>query len=120
MPVRISGRMALVAAALAAVSAAALVAVDEDPLRGAPSRIAGPYANLLDDSTDLGPARDSDVQVTAALRTASRPGSLISWAGEHGLAVRWDTGDEWAFVEGPAGPGLLCLAAATGGAGCAA
>jgi kumamolisin len=102
MPGRISGRKALLAAALAAVSAAALVAVDEDPLRGAPSSIAGPYANLLADSTDLGPARDSDVQVTAALRTASRPGSLISWAGEHGLAVRWDTGDEWAFIEGPA------------------
>jgi kumamolisin len=102
MPVKISRPKALAAAALAAVSAAALIAMDGDPDWAAPGRIAGPYANLLEESIDLGPARDSAVQVTAALRNASRPGALIGWAREHGLAVRWDSGEEWAFVEGPA------------------
>jgi len=102
MPVKTSGPKALAAAALAAVSAAALIAMDGDPDWAAPGRIAGPYANLLEESIDLGPARDSAVQVTAVLRNASRPGALIGWAREHGLAVRWDSGEEWAFVEGPA------------------
>lgn len=99
---RICAPKALAAAALAAASAAAVIAVEEPSDQGVPSRIAGPYSALLAESTDLGPARDSDVQLTAALRSDARPGALIGWAGEHGLAVRWDTGQAWAFVEGPA------------------
>ena len=90
-------------AVLTAVSvAAAMCAVG---CRGAPisdARIGGPYADLLDSSTDLGPARDEHVQVTAALRDARRPERLIAWSDEQGLSVRWRDGDAWAVVEGPA------------------
>lgn len=101
MPVPItSNRRALTAAALAAVTVAAMVGV---VTRSAPAdRIGGPYAALLDASSDLGPARDSTVQVTVALHGDSRPERLLGWGRENGLTVRWDTGDEWAFVEGAA------------------
>ncbi len=92
----------VLAAAMAAAGAAALIAVDDDPRGDVPARIAGPYAALLAESTDLGPADESDVQVTAALRDGTQPDALIGWAAEHGLAVRWDTGTAWAFLEGPA------------------
>lgn len=64
-------------------------------------RIGGPYAKLLNASTDLGPARGGRVQLTAALRAGTRPDRLIDWAGVHGLTVRWRTDDRWAILEGP-------------------
>ena len=68
------------------------------PLR---STIAGPYAALLDASTDLGPAAGDRAQITAALRNASSPDRLMHWARSHGLSVRWRNGANWAVVEGP-------------------
>ncbi|MCI4674228.1 S53 family peptidase [Candidatus Mycolicibacterium alkanivorans] len=62
--------------------------------------ISGPYAALLASSTDLGPARTDHVQLTAALRGASRPDLLMGWAQQQGLSVRWRPGDTWAILEG--------------------
>lgn len=64
--------------------------------------ISGPYASLLESSTDLGPARTDHVQLTAALRGSARPALLMGWAQHQGLSVRWRPGDTWAFVEGAA------------------
>ncbi|MET0699876.1 MAG: S53 family peptidase [Mycobacterium sp.] len=64
--------------------------------------ITGPYASLLAASTDLGPSRAGDVQLTVTLPTAARPAALLDWAGAQGLAVRWRTGDAWAIVHGAA------------------
>ncbi|MEI7718032.1 MAG: S53 family peptidase, partial [Mycobacterium sp.] len=61
-----------------------------------------PYARLLAGSADLGPARDTRVQLTAALRDDSRPARLVGWARRQGLTVRWNPGHSWAIVEGPA------------------
>jgi len=93
-------RRALLAVALAAVNAAAVIAVEFGHRPVTAGRIDGPYAALLDESSDLGPARGGHVQVTAALRSDSRPDRLIGWARDHGLAVRWRAGATWAFVEG--------------------
>ena len=71
-------------------------------------RIGGPYAALLDASSDLGPARDSTVQVTVALHGDSRPERLLGWGRENGPTGALGPGDEWAFVEGPPpSPALL-------------
>ena len=97
-----SGRP-LTAVATAAVSVAA--AVFAVGCHGAPvsdAQIDGPYADLLASSTDLGPARDEHVQLTAALHETRRPERLFAWSGDHGLSVRWRDGDAWAVLEGPA------------------
>jgi kumamolisin len=65
--------------------------------------IGGPYAQLLGASTDLGPAKAEEVQLTAALRGTARPNDLMVWANGVGLSVRWRTGDNWAIVEGAPG-----------------
>jgi kumamolisin len=65
-----------------------------------PREITGPFASLLAASTDLGPARGEHVQLTASLRHAAQPASLIGWAGAHGMSVQWRPGDDWAVVEG--------------------
>ena len=62
--------------------------------------IGGPYARLLAESVDLGPARVDRVQLTAALNDAAAPVRLTEWADRHGLSVRWRAGDPWAVVEG--------------------
>src|SRR4051794_40661900 len=67
---------------------------------GTAAEIGGPFALLLAASTDLGPARGHHVQLTASLRDPSSPDALIDWAGERGLSVRWQPGDDWAIVEG--------------------
>ena len=64
--------------------------------------ISGPYASLLESSIDLGPARTDHVQLTAALRVATRPYLLMGWAQHQGLSVRWRPGDTWAILEGAA------------------
>jgi kumamolisin len=66
------------------------------------AQIDGPYADLLASSTDLGPAGDEHVQLTAALHESSRPDRLIEWCRDHGMSVRWRDGDRWAILEGPA------------------
>ncbi|MFM9035467.1 MAG: S8 family serine peptidase [Mycobacterium sp.] len=62
--------------------------------------IAGPYARLLAAAADLGPARSGRVQLTATLREPSDPARLADWARGKGLSVRWQTGADWAVVEG--------------------
>lgn len=62
--------------------------------------IAGPFARLLAQAVDLGPARAEHVQLTAELLAPTKPVALSKWADSHGLAVRWRDGDPWAIVEG--------------------
>ncbi len=64
--------------------------------------ITGPFASLLASSTDLGPSRAGDAQLTVSLPDASRPGALMAWAGARELWVRWTPGNAWAVVEGSA------------------
>jgi kumamolisin len=64
--------------------------------------IGGPLALLLASSTDLGPSRDSGVQLTVTLPDSARPQTLIEWAGAHRMSMRWRPGDAWAVVEGAA------------------
>jgi kumamolisin len=89
--------------ALALIVAGALVfASDLGPAskRGGPAMIPGPYSHLLAASTDLGPSRNGDAQVTVALR--SEPDEIFKWAGTQGLSVRWRSGQNWAVLEGAA------------------
>ena len=58
------------AAALVVASTAAIAVLTGHP-RPAAKRIAGPYAALLAASADLGPARDRQVRLTAALTSAT-------------------------------------------------
>ena len=62
--------------------------------------IAGPYANLLASSTDLGPSQLDHAQLTVGLRGPTRPDPLLRWAETKGLDVRWQPGEDWAIVEG--------------------
>ncbi|MCX2929427.1 S53 family peptidase [Mycobacterium sp. CVI_P3] len=64
--------------------------------------IPGPFARLLAQAVDLGPARAERVQLTAELREPAEPAALRTWAGSHGLTVRWRDGDAWAVLEGAA------------------
>jgi kumamolisin len=74
------------------------------PLPSAPSPadITGPYASLLASSSDLGPSRAGDAQLTVTLPSPARPARLIEWSDGHDLSVRWRPGDTWAIVEGAA------------------
>jgi kumamolisin len=62
--------------------------------------IGGPYAALLNSSTDLGPSLLPHAQLTVALRDSTRPDGLRAWAASRGLSVRWRAGEDWAIVEG--------------------
>ncbi len=62
--------------------------------------IEGPFASLLDASTDLGPAREQSIELTATLTDRSRPTALIDWARDQSLSVHWRPGDDWVVVEG--------------------
>ena len=62
--------------------------------------IEGPYKSLLDASTDLGPASEQSIELTASLTDRSRPTALMDWAQDQSLAVRWRPGDDWVVVEG--------------------
>ncbi len=96
-------------ALIAAVSVVALVS-DLRPVRsldgrdgsGGSGAIAGPYSYLLASSTDLGPSRDRNAQLTVALRDRTRPRDVFDWADGRDLSVRWHPGDDWAVVEGAA------------------
>ncbi|RDH74211.1 peptidase S53 [Mycolicibacterium moriokaense] len=90
----------------ALVAAAALVAASGLSAGCAPSDsavIKGPFASLLASSTDLGPSRSGDAQLTVALPGPAAPEQLRAWAGAHGLWVRWNPGEAWAIVEGHGG-----------------
>jgi len=65
--------------------------------------ITGPYAQILAGSIDLGADANSQVQLTAALRDTTRPQALIGWAQRHGLSVRWQPAQTWAYIDGAAG-----------------
>ena len=92
----------LTAAATTAVVAVTLGLVGADqPAPSEPAAvIGGPYARLLSDANDLGPARGERVQLTAALNRAAEPVRLTRWADDRGLSVRWRDGDDWAILEG--------------------
>lgn len=68
--------------------------------RGPAAVIDGPYARLLAQSTDLGPTRFNQIQLTVALHHRTQPVLLGAWARAHGLSVRWRDGDDWAVIEG--------------------
>ncbi|MFM9032847.1 MAG: peptidase S53 [Mycobacterium sp.] len=98
-------RRALTAAALVAVNAAvnaAAIAVLHGGQRPDAGRITGPYAALLGASIDLGPAGDRRVQLTAELTGGTQPGKLGDWAHRRGLELRWQAGEQWAILSGPA------------------
>ncbi|MDT5054819.1 MAG: kumamolisin [Mycobacterium sp.] len=88
----------LAAAALVLVVAGILTASVSDK----PAVIGGPLALLLASSTDLGPSRDDNAQLTVTLPDSAQPETLIEWASTHGMGVRWRPGDGWAIVEGAA------------------
>ena len=52
------------------------------PTPNAPAEIGGPFALLLGASTDLGPSRADDTQLTVTLQDSTRPDALIGWAGQ--------------------------------------
>ncbi len=85
---------------LGVAAAAAVLAAPVAPGSPAPHTISGPYAALLAASADLGTSSADRVQVTAALRTTARPGSLIDWAARHDLEARWTAGESWAVIAG--------------------
>ncbi len=62
--------------------------------------IEGPFASLLDASIDLGPARESSIEITATLTDESHPTALMDWARDRSLSVQWRPGDDWVIVEG--------------------
>jgi kumamolisin len=88
--------LVLVTAAVLTLASCLRIAPNSD----APKEIDGPFASLLADSTDLGPARGEHVQLTAKLKAAVHPDGLIGWADEQHMSVRWRPGDDWAIVEG--------------------
>ncbi|GAY17776.1 S53 family peptidase [Mycobacterium sp. shizuoka-1] len=65
--------------------------------------IAGPFARLLAQAVDLGPARTERVQLTAELQAPTEPVALSRWARSHGLTMHWRDGDTWAVLEGAPG-----------------
>ncbi len=92
---------AVLAASAAVVAVVAALSTADRPWEPEPARnIGGPYARLLSEATDLGPARDPRVQLTAALQGDLEPLRLNGWARLHGLSVRWREGDGWAILEG--------------------
>lgn len=92
-------RRRLTVTALVGVAAVVLSAVVVDRL-DSPPVVAGPFARLLAESADLGPA-SQPVQLTVALHRPAEPVLLSDWAHSRGLSVRWRDGDPWAIVEGP-------------------
>ncbi|MDA2891191.1 S53 family peptidase [Mycolicibacterium sp. BiH015] len=83
---------------IGAVAAGVGLSIDEH--RPDDRLIEGPYASLLDASTDLGPAQEQSIEITASLTDQSRPTALMDWAKDQSLTVRWRPGDDWAVVEG--------------------
>ena len=82
------------------VAAAAIGPLSTDRVahRAGATRITGPFARLLAQSTDLGPAQPSG---SRHRRTdpAGDAGQPHQWAAGHGLSVHWRDGDGWAILE---------------------
>lgn len=95
-------RLLYAAGAAALVVGLSALTADLPALPARDDTIGGPYARLLAGSTDLGPARNGLVQLTAALQDAAPPRRLGEWAQAHHLSVRWSEGQDWAVVEGGA------------------
>ncbi|MGI9125631.1 MAG: S53 family peptidase [Mycobacterium sp.] len=94
-------RWALSSVALVSAVAVGLGLLVADRSAEPPSGdIGGPYARLLTESADLGPAHDQQIQLTAALSRPAKPVRLMQWAAAHRLSVRWRDGDGWAVIEG--------------------
>ena len=91
-----------VAVALTALALVSLLG-DQNGSSERPEVIDGPYARLLAESADLGPARTETVRLTAALHQHAEPVRLNTWAKAHHLSVRWRDGEDWAVIEGPPG-----------------
>jgi kumamolisin len=87
-------------AAAAVIAAAAIGPIATHRVAPSSPVIAGPYARLLAQSTDLGPARDGAVRLIAALDRPAMPERLSRWARLRDLTVHWRPGDAWAVVEG--------------------
>jgi kumamolisin len=88
-----------------ALAAAALVlttGISAGCARQQSDAITGPYASLLSSSSDLGPSRSRDTQLTVTLAEPKRAQALIEWAGDRGLSVRGHPHDGWAILEGAA------------------
>ncbi|MGE2726397.1 S53 family peptidase [Mycolicibacterium pulveris] len=86
----------------ALLAAALLIAASAACATRPSAVITGPYAALLASSTDLGPSRSADAQVTVTLDGTGHPDALMDWAHSRDLNVRWRPGDGWAIVEGAA------------------
>ena len=74
----------------ALVAAAALIVstdVSAGCARHTPAAITGPYASLLASSSDLGPSRSGDAQLTVTLADPAQADALTRWAGGRGLWV---------------------------------
>lgn len=92
---------ALAFALLLTLGATVVLVAPDRPQHGRTDNlIDGPYARLLAESADLGPAHTERVQLTAALKRAVEPVRLTDWAATRGLSVRWRAGDTWAILEG--------------------
>lgn len=101
-------RRAVAAAAAMALAASALIGADRPTPPTRADIITGPYARMLAESTDLGPAAAGVVRLTAALHGTGEPVRLESWARTHRLSVRWRDGEDWAVIEG--GPAAVATA----------
>lgn len=95
-----AGANLAVAGAVMMVAVSVLFTADRPTPAVAADVIGGPYARLLAESTDLGPARSGVVQLTAALYRGAEPVRLRHWAQQHGLTMSWRSGDDWAVIEG--------------------
>jgi kumamolisin len=106
MPAEMLRQRPTVALRLLALIAAAvwvlITALRAAPAPSADEVIRGPLARLVASSTDLGPSRSADAQLTVTLPDATSPAALMDWAGARNLWVRWRPGDTWAVIEGAA------------------
>jgi kumamolisin len=93
-------RTVAAAAAVAAAAGLTVFAADHRSTRVGGDIIEGPYARLLAEAADLGPADSGAVYITAELFQGAAPRALGAWAREHGLSVQWRPGDDWAVIEG--------------------
>ncbi|MDT5095743.1 MAG: kumamolisin [Mycobacterium sp.] len=97
-------RRILVLAATATLVLASCARAGDPPTHNAgagPKPSAGSSSTqMLDGSTDLGPAQGHPVDVTVSLNGTTRPEALIAWADSHHLSVDWSPGHSWAYLMG--------------------
>ncbi len=100
---RTRGRRPVLAIATLAVPVltAGLLLLGGDRVAPGSTLITGPYARMLQQSADLGPARTERVKLTAALHGPATPRQLRRWAHANDLSLHWRDGEDWAVLEGP-------------------